>query len=115
MTPSPSSLPPLPTPPRPPQVIPPGARAKFPLTLAACEIRSFTEKLEYCVNGSHVLDFSVSARVVPVTLDLSVEELNFEYGVDDWESFLEKVGVDGGGCLMGVEKAWQGEQRGNPW
>jgi hypothetical protein len=45
------------------QVIPPGAHAKFPLTLRTLEMRSFNEKVDYCLNGSHVLSFSVAAQV----------------------------------------------------
>ncbi len=119
------------------QVIPPGARAKFPLTLVADTIKHINEKvrsppppppppppgqrrqpppnaaptpclrrhvsraacscatrcaqIDYCVNGSRVLHFPVTARVVPVTVELSSEDVQFEYGLDDWDSHLERM------------------------
>lgn len=57
------------------------------------QVRTFTERLDYCINGNHIMPFSVAARVVPVTVDLSTEELLFEYSLDNWEPFLERVGA----------------------
>ncbi|KAF5834411.1 flagellar associated protein [Dunaliella salina] len=73
------------------QVIPPGARARFPLTLVANDIRTFTEKLEYCINSSHIFPVMVSASVVPVTLELSSDELHFEFSLENWDTYIEKM------------------------
>jgi len=73
------------------QVIPPGARGRFPLTLVANEIRTFTEKLEYCINSSHIFPVTVSASVVPVTLELSSDELHFEFSLENWDTYIEKM------------------------
>jgi hypothetical protein len=33
----------------------------------------------------------VAAEVVPVTLRLSADELNFSFGIDNWENFVDQV------------------------
>ncbi|EFJ49198.1 hypothetical protein VOLCADRAFT_90100 [Volvox carteri f. nagariensis] len=73
------------------QVIPPGAKADFPLVLQASEIRSVNEKVEYVVNGNHVLSFPLSADIVPVNLDFSAEDLNFQFSLDNWDEAVEKI------------------------
>ncbi|PNW70067.1 hypothetical protein CHLRE_17g704300v5 [Chlamydomonas reinhardtii] len=73
------------------QVIPPGARGAFPLVLQASEIRSVNEKIEYVVNGNHVLSFPLSADIVPVNLDFSAEDLNFQFSLDNWDEAVEKL------------------------
>ncbi|KAG2493472.1 hypothetical protein HYH03_008289 [Edaphochlamys debaryana] len=73
------------------QVIPPGARAQFPLVLQAHEIRSVNEKIEYVVNGNHVLSFPLSADIVPVNLDFSAEDLTFQFSLDNWDESVERV------------------------
>ncbi|KXZ50888.1 hypothetical protein GPECTOR_14g137 [Gonium pectorale] len=73
------------------QVIPPGARAAFPLVLQASEIRSVNEKLDYVINGHHVLSFPLSADIVPVNLDFSAEDLHFQFSLDNWDEAVEKV------------------------
>ncbi|GFR48568.1 hypothetical protein Agub_g10470, partial [Astrephomene gubernaculifera] len=73
------------------QVVPPGARAAFPLVLQATEIRSVNEKVEYCVNGNHVLSFPLSADIVPVNLDFSADDLHFQLSLDNWDEAVEKV------------------------
>ncbi|GLI64998.1 hypothetical protein VaNZ11_008424 [Volvox africanus] len=73
------------------QVIPPGAKADFQLVLQATEIRSVNEKIEYVVNGNHVLSFPLSADIVPVNLDFSAEDLNFQFSLDNWDEAVEKI------------------------
>ncbi len=48
-------------------------------------------QVDYCVNGHHVFSFGVSANVVPVTVDLSAEEVHFEYALDNWDNHLERM------------------------
>jgi len=50
-------------------------------------------QLEYCINGSHIFPLSVSASVVPVTVELSADELHFEFSLENWDTYIEKVGV----------------------
>jgi hypothetical protein len=37
-----------------------------------------TAKVDYVVNGSHVLSFPLSGDVVPVNLDFSADDLHFQ-------------------------------------
>jgi hypothetical protein len=48
---------------------------------------SATALLDHCVHLAWYLP-----QVVPVTVELNAEELHFEYSLDDWEQFLDKVG-----------------------
>lgn len=73
------------------QVIPPGSRAKFPLLLTAGDVRHISDMLEYSINSSHLMSTQVQADVVPVSLELSSEEFQFEFSVDNWDSYLDKV------------------------
>lgn len=73
------------------QVIPPGARAKFPVVLQALEIRTLLERIEYTINGSHVLAFPLAADIVPVNLELSADNLNFQLSLDTWEDVSERI------------------------
>ena len=73
------------------QVIPPRGRARFPLVFTATEVRDVHEKVEYSINGNHVMSLDISGEVQPVSLDLSAEDLHFEFAVDNWESYIEKV------------------------
>jgi hypothetical protein len=84
------------------QVIPAGARAKFPLVFACTDIKHVSEKLDMCVNGCHMLPFAVAAHVVPVSVDLSSEEVHFEFGMDDWDRHLDRSVQVGrlGGCAI---------------
>lgn len=49
------------------------------------------EKIEYVVNGNHVLSFPLSADIVPVNLDFSAEDLNFQFSLDNWDEAVEKL------------------------
>lgn len=48
-------------------------------------------QVEYCINGSHIFPLPVTASVVPVTLEVSAEELHFEFSLDNWDTYIEKV------------------------
>lgn len=73
------------------QVIPAGARAKFPVVLQALEIKTILERIEYAINGSHVLSFPLAADIVPVNLELSADNLNFALSLDSWDDTAERV------------------------
>lgn len=51
-----------------PQVVPPGATAKWPLELRSHDVRSIRQKLEYCINGCHF--FVRSCRRQGAVVDL---------------------------------------------
>ncbi|KAI8473771.1 MAG: hypothetical protein J3K34DRAFT_497953 [Monoraphidium minutum] len=72
------------------QVVPGGATAKFPLALRCHEVRTIRERCEFCINGAHFAPLEVAAEVVPVTLRLSSDELNFAFGIDNWESHVDQ-------------------------
>lgn len=68
-----------------------GSRAKFPVTLSPLEPHIISERIEYCINGSHMLSFGVTANVSAVNVELSSEELTFEFSLDKWDDYVEKV------------------------
>lgn len=70
-----------------------GSRAKFPVTLSPLEPHIISERIEYCINGSHMLSFGVTANVSAVNVELSSEELTFEFSLDKWDDYVEKVGA----------------------
>lgn len=72
------------------QVIPPGCTGKFPIVFQCHDVRSFLESVDYCINGCCFHSFEVAAQVVPVTLDLSTEELHFSYSLDNWEPYVDQ-------------------------
>jgi len=55
--------------------------------------------VEYCINGSHIFPLPVTASVVPVTLEVSAEELHFNFSLDNWDTYIEKVRVPVGAIL----------------
>lgn len=73
-----------------------------PLVPQALEIRSVNEKVEYVLNGQHVLSFPLAADIVPVNLDFSAEDLHFQLSLDNWDDWVEKVRVRGAGCVYGL-------------
>eukprot|EP00201_Polytomella_parva_P002682 CAMPEP_0175080504 /NCGR_PEP_ID=MMETSP0052_2-20121109/25548_1 /TAXON_ID=51329 ORGANISM="Polytomella parva, Strain SAG 63-3" /NCGR_SAMPLE_ID=MMETSP0052_2 /ASSEMBLY_ACC=CAM_ASM_000194 /LENGTH=1262 /DNA_ID=CAMNT_0016351219 /DNA_START=29 /DNA_END=3813 /DNA_ORIENTATION=+ len=73
------------------QVIPAGSLAKFPLTLLSHEFKSIHERIDYTINASHVHSFSVIAEVVPVNLTLNADDLTFQFSLDNWDDFVDKV------------------------
>ena len=40
-----------------------------------------------------MLNFPLAADVVPVNLDFSAEDLHFQFGLDNWDNWVEKVGA----------------------
>eukprot|EP00798_Chlamydomonas_sp_ICE-L_P015727 gene15727-21848_t len=73
------------------QVIPAGCKAKFPLTLTTTDVREVSEKVEYCLNSTQLLDFQVSASIVPVGVDISTEEMHFAFALDNWNNSVDKT------------------------
>ncbi|GAX74871.1 hypothetical protein CEUSTIGMA_g2317.t1 [Chlamydomonas eustigma] len=73
------------------QVIPPGGKARFPLLFHAAEVRYINHRIEYCINSCHVLSLGLTADVVPVSLELSADDLHFEFSADNWEGFVDKM------------------------
>ena len=74
------------------QVIPPLSKARFPLIFNASDVRSISnERVDYCINSSHVLSFGITANVVNVNLDLSSDDLHFDFSPDAWTNHVDKV------------------------
>ncbi|DBA78771.1 TPA: putative protein fap47 [Trebouxia sp. C0004] len=73
------------------QVIPAGSTAKFPIVFSDSRVQHFQQTVEYVVNGCHIFTFQVRASVVAVTLDLTEEELFFQFGMDNWSAFVDQV------------------------
>ena len=74
------------------QLIPPGAVAKFKLVLNADEEQSFVEDLEYILNGSQIFSLQLRAEVSPASLQLSANELEFDFGdADSSQPWVQKV------------------------
>ncbi|KAL0021413.1 hypothetical protein WJX79_003538 [Trebouxia sp. C0005] len=73
------------------QVIPAGSTAKFPVVFSDSSVQHFQQTVEYVVNGCHIFTFQVRASVVAVTLDLTEEELSFQFGMDNWSAYVDQV------------------------
>lgn len=74
------------------QLIPPGALAKFKLVLNADEEQSFVEDLEYIINGSQIFSLQLRAEIEPASLQLSAQELDFDFGdADSSQPWVQKV------------------------
>ena len=74
------------------QLIPPGALAKFKLVLNADEEQSFVEDLEYIINGSQIFSLQLRAEISPASLQLSAQELDFDFGdADSSQPWVQKV------------------------
>ncbi len=67
--------------------------------LSSIEVRHISERVEYCINSTHLPHFSVAADVVPVSVELSNEDFMFEFSVDSWEPYVEQVLVSADACV----------------
>jgi hypothetical protein len=59
------------------------------------------QKLEYLVNGAFFGSFDVAGSVVPVSLELSHDELHFAFALDNWDTVVDQVRSN---CLHCVPK-----------
>lgn len=67
------------------QVVPGGANAGFDVVLCCQDVQTFRHTVAYKINGVHTLKFQVVAEVVPVTLDLAQDEVQFSFEADSLE------------------------------
>lgn len=73
------------------QVIPAGSTAKFPIQLEALSEGPICERVEYILNGSHILSFEVRATAVVASLQLSEEKLEFQPNQATWLDPVRQV------------------------
>ncbi len=74
------------------QLIPPGELAGFDITFCSRSEQPYRRTIQYMVNDRHNFKFNVAAEVVPITLKLSKEEINFRFQPDSLEpTCTEKV------------------------
>lgn len=67
------------------QLIPPGELAGFDITFCSRSEQPYRRTLQYMVNDRHNFKFNVQAEVVPITLQLSDQEINFRFSQDSLE------------------------------
>lgn len=70
------------------QVVPPGMTAGFDISLVCSTLGSLQRTVEYIINTKHRFAFEVSAEVVPVSVNLSADRLDFGFDADNYESFV---------------------------
>jgi len=89
------------------QVVPPKSTAKFPIRMLSNEVKGVLQKFEYCINGRHFYTLEASASVVPASLDLSCEEVNFSFDLDAWEPSVQRVMVLRNPQSLPMEYKWE--------
>ena len=67
------------------QVVPAGATAGFDVAFCCQEEQDYKQSVGYVLNGIHQFKFTVTAQVVPISVDMSTEELCFKFEPDDLE------------------------------
>ena len=67
------------------QLIPPGELAGFDIAFSSRTEQNYRRTVQYMVNDRHNFKFNVAAEVVPITLQLSTDELNFRFAPDSLE------------------------------
>ena len=70
------------------QVVPAGVTAGFDVALTCANLGSLHRTVEYVINGKHRYAFEVTAEIVPVTVNLSTESLNFGFDAENFENFV---------------------------
>lgn len=73
------------------QVIPAGSTAKFPIQLEALSEGPICERVEYILNGSHILSFEVRATALEASLQISEEKLQFQPNPTTWLDPVRQV------------------------
>lgn len=74
------------------QVIPPRSIAGFDLTFSSAREQFFQKELTYSINGLHTRQVTVVAEVAPIVVEVSIDELCFEFSSLDLNpSMLREV------------------------
>ena len=73
------------------QIIPPRTTAAFPITLHCTAAQSFKRSVSYLINNIHLFEFDVVAEVVPVSLNISKDNLLFEMNQEHFGEKMEEV------------------------
>ena len=89
------------------QVVKPGATAVFPMTLVVPTVQTYKSMLTYVINDKHMFDIDVSAEVVPVSLNVNVEELHFEFTVDNTGETVQESLVLSNPSSHPAEFSWE--------
>ena len=73
------------------QIISPRSTAAFPITLHCTAAQSFKRSVSYLINNMHLFEFEVVAEVVPVSLNVSKDNLLFEMNQEHFGEKMEEV------------------------
>lgn len=74
------------------QVVPAGATAGFGMSLCVPDVmQEFKTTVSYTINNAHQFFFDIIADVVPVTLNLNVDDLLFRFAHDNWDSMVTET------------------------
>eukprot|EP00898_Chlorokybus_atmophyticus_P004603 jgi/Chlat1/5143/Chrsp33S08970 len=91
------------------QVVGPGATAGFNVVLVSNAIGAFRRTVAYSINGAaHTFYFDVKADVVPVSLKLSREEVDFTFSPDNWDPSVQETIVITNTNAHAVSFWWEG-------
>eukprot|EP01049_Picozoa_sp_SAG25_P000345 SAG25_NODE_11_length_28117_cov_24.264901_6_plen_2767_part_00 len=72
------------------QVIPPGSTAGFDIIFQSNHIKTVREMVTYTINGAHSYRFVVKATVIPITLELGQDSLDFSFADDNLEPYVQE-------------------------
>jgi hypothetical protein len=73
------------------QVLPVGGTAGFDLIFTPKHEQTFERTVNYVINGHHTFKFTVSAEVIPITVDLSRNEIDFKFGEKNLDFAVTEV------------------------
>lgn len=62
------------------QMVPPGETADFDLVFTSDVVQSFNRSVPFTINGKHAYSFICQAEIVPISLDVTKEEVFFAFG-----------------------------------
>lgn len=71
------------------------------------QVKGLLQTVEYCINGQHFFSFEVVANVVPVSLDLSAEELLFQFDMTQWATSVQRTLTLRNPQSMSLEFKWE--------
>jgi len=91
------------------QVVPPGGTAGFGITLCVPTVQTYEETVTYFINGIHQYFFDIKAQVVPVSLNLSRDDVFFSFGPENWEPFVSEIVEVSNPNSYPAEFSWEGE------
>lgn len=73
------------------QIIPGKSYGKIPVNVFLQEYGKFKEIMDIYINSQHSIPIQVESESIPVTLELNLNKVKFEYSNDNWNNYIDKV------------------------